>query len=104
MALFILVFFFKDSATTEIDTYGHTLSLHDARPVCSRRGPGAEAWGACAVAGRIAGCRLGCRLAYCCRETCVTLCCTGRASCITVRFTTVAPATRSEEPRLNSSH
>src|SRR3546814_15797583 len=26
-------FFFKDSATTEIYTYGHTLSLHDALPI-----------------------------------------------------------------------
>src|SRR3546814_8172093 len=26
-------FFFKDSVTTEIYTYGHTLSLHDALPI-----------------------------------------------------------------------
>src|SRR3546814_11128757 len=26
-------FFFKDTATTEIYTYGHTLSLHDALPI-----------------------------------------------------------------------
>src|SRR3546814_19166159 len=25
---------FKDTATTEIYTYGHTLSLHDALPIC----------------------------------------------------------------------
>src|SRR3546814_20430117 len=25
--------FFNDTATTEIDTYGHTLSLHDALPI-----------------------------------------------------------------------
>src|SRR3546814_7658482 len=25
-----------DTATTEIDTYGHTLSLHDALPICPR--------------------------------------------------------------------
>src|SRR3546814_16578689 len=28
-------FFFKDTATTEIYTYGHTLSLHDALPISS---------------------------------------------------------------------
>src|SRR3546814_2664446 len=28
------VFFFNDTATTEIYTYGHTLSLHDALPIC----------------------------------------------------------------------
>src|SRR3546814_15489284 len=27
------VFFFNDTATTEIYTYGHTLSLHDALPI-----------------------------------------------------------------------
>src|SRR3546814_17487604 len=26
-------FFFNDTATTEISTYGHTLSLHDALPI-----------------------------------------------------------------------
>src|SRR3546814_9713389 len=30
-----LCFFFKDPATTEIYTYGHTLSLHDALPIYS---------------------------------------------------------------------
>src|SRR3546814_3398826 len=30
-----LYFFFKDTATTEIYTYGHTLSLHDALPIYS---------------------------------------------------------------------
>src|SRR3546814_12678212 len=36
---FVSVFcvFFNDTATTEIYTYGHTLSLHDALPI-SRRG------------------------------------------------------------------
>src|SRR3546814_4776570 len=29
----ILFFFFNDTATTEIYTYGHTLSLHDALPI-----------------------------------------------------------------------
>src|SRR3546814_12462025 len=28
------VCFFNDTATTEIYTYGHTLSLHDALPIC----------------------------------------------------------------------
>src|SRR3546814_18535129 len=28
------VFVFNDKATTEIYTYGHTLSLHDALPIC----------------------------------------------------------------------
>src|SRR3546814_10577394 len=30
-------FFFTDTATTEIYTYGHTLSLHDALPIWLRR-------------------------------------------------------------------
>src|SRR3546814_20074622 len=30
---FFLFFFFKDTATTEIYTYRHTLSLHDALPL-----------------------------------------------------------------------
>src|SRR3546814_10992909 len=29
-----VVFFFNDTATTESYTYGHTLSLHDALPIC----------------------------------------------------------------------
>src|SRR3546814_15471406 len=29
-----VVFFFNDTATTEIYTYCHTLSLHDALPIC----------------------------------------------------------------------
>src|SRR3546814_16833353 len=29
-------FFFNDTATTEIYTYLHTLSLHDALPICLR--------------------------------------------------------------------
>src|SRR3546814_19895025 len=29
----MLFFFFNDTATTEIYTYGHTLSLHDALPI-----------------------------------------------------------------------
>src|SRR3546814_13901929 len=31
--MMLVVFFFNDTATTEIDTDGHTLSLHDARPI-----------------------------------------------------------------------
>src|SRR3546814_15995858 len=31
--LFIYLFFLNDTATPEIDTYGHTLSLHDALPI-----------------------------------------------------------------------
>src|SRR3546814_18758007 len=30
-----LLFFFNDTATTETYTYGRTLSLHDALPICS---------------------------------------------------------------------
>src|SRR3546814_3893645 len=32
-SLLYIVFFFNDTATTEIYTYGHTLSLHDALPI-----------------------------------------------------------------------
>src|SRR3546814_8004377 len=31
-----MVFFFNESATTKIYTYGHTLSLHDALPISLR--------------------------------------------------------------------
>src|SRR3546814_19872993 len=31
--MFVLICFFKDTATTENYTYGHTLSLHDALPI-----------------------------------------------------------------------
>src|SRR3546814_13475655 len=34
------LFFFKDTATTEIYTYWHTLSLHDALPIFLRKGDG----------------------------------------------------------------
>src|SRR3546814_13097000 len=34
--LLVFVFFFNDTATTEIYTYGHTLSLHDALPIWPR--------------------------------------------------------------------
>src|SRR3546814_14427082 len=32
--MYLLLFFLKDTATTEIYTYCHTLSLHDALPIC----------------------------------------------------------------------
>src|SRR3546814_1594785 len=34
-----MFFLFNDTATTEIYTYGHTLSLHDALPISARRAP-----------------------------------------------------------------
>src|SRR3546814_12358192 len=37
MFLFEISFFFNDTATTEIYTYGHTLSLHDALPISRPR-------------------------------------------------------------------
>src|SRR3546814_824270 len=37
-------FFFNVSATTEIYTYGHTLSLHDALPICCIFADGAFLW------------------------------------------------------------
>src|SRR3546814_1072428 len=33
MVQYYLIFFFHDTATTEIYTYAHTLSLHDALPI-----------------------------------------------------------------------
>src|SRR3546814_19390886 len=33
----VLLFFFNDTATTEIYTYGHTLSLHGALPISAER-------------------------------------------------------------------
>src|SRR3546814_13803936 len=38
--MLLRVFFFNDTATTEIYTYLHTLSLHDALPIYSTHGPG----------------------------------------------------------------
>src|SRR3546814_11540301 len=35
LLLFYSFFFFNDTASTEIYTYGHTLSLHDALPICT---------------------------------------------------------------------
>src|SRR3546814_15379545 len=34
--LIVVVFFFNDTATTEIYTYLHTLSLHDALPISAK--------------------------------------------------------------------
>src|SRR5213082_3739144 len=36
---FLFFFFFNDTATTEIYTVSDTLSLHDALPISSSRGP-----------------------------------------------------------------
>src|SRR3546814_14741536 len=33
----VLFFFFNDTRTTEIYTYCHTLSLHDALPICEAK-------------------------------------------------------------------
>src|SRR3546814_2410145 len=37
MCYILCFFFFNDTATTEIYTYLHTLSLHDALPICPPR-------------------------------------------------------------------
>src|SRR3546814_3539893 len=39
MGYSFLCFFFNDTATTEFYTYCHTLSLHDALPICDRPRP-----------------------------------------------------------------
>src|SRR3546814_16978209 len=46
-----VLFFLKYPATTEIDTHGHTLSLHAALPICR----GARAWATAALAARRRG-------------------------------------------------
>src|SRR3546814_15954389 len=38
----LLIFFFNDTATTEIYTYRHTLSLHDALPIYQLLGNGGD--------------------------------------------------------------
>src|SRR3546814_14950376 len=45
--MYVLVFFVNDTATTEIYTYGHTLSLPDALPISApaRRGTGPTSLG-----------------------------------------------------------
>src|SRR6188474_3980276 len=40
IVLFLFFFFFNDTATTEIYTSLHTLSLHDALPIWRTRRPG----------------------------------------------------------------
>src|SRR3546814_10979954 len=37
MTFLLYCFFFKVTPTTDIYPYGHTLSLHDALPICSPR-------------------------------------------------------------------
>src|SRR3546814_7213190 len=46
MTCCVACFFFNDTATTEIYTYGHTLSLHDALPIFAAHGRAstASAW------------------------------------------------------------
>src|SRR3546814_12908559 len=34
-SIIVVFFLFNETATTEIYTYGHTLSLHDALPICA---------------------------------------------------------------------
>src|SRR6059058_6668233 len=52
--MFFFFFFFNDTATTEIYTSLHTLSLHDALPIATRprwaTGNGPSAWRPCATA------------------------------------------------------
>src|SRR3546814_17810005 len=38
MVLYLVCVFVNDTATTEIYTYGHTLSLHDALPISAAAG------------------------------------------------------------------
>src|SRR3546814_11617118 len=40
--MLVFFFFFNDTATTEIYTYGHTLSLHDALPISMVRAVAVE--------------------------------------------------------------
>src|SRR5690606_39450121 len=71
------LFFFNDTATTEI----YTLSLHDALPICSPRCP---AWGS--------------TTSRCCgRRSCGSPAPTGTAACCPRTRTTTSPGTRSEE-------
>src|SRR3546814_18452407 len=37
VVIYMIICFFNDTATTEINTYGHTLSLHDALPISVQR-------------------------------------------------------------------
>src|SRR3546814_19849485 len=47
MSLYFVCFLFNDPAPTEIYTYLHSLSLHDALPICVNSMPAS-----CAIAGR----------------------------------------------------
>src|SRR3546814_18497494 len=53
------IFFFNDTATTEIYTYGHTLSLHDALPIYRRRRRSVAAYRGPPAARRTAANRAG---------------------------------------------
>src|SRR3546814_4912912 len=58
-------FFFNDTATTEIYTYGHTLSLHDALPVATAVAPAScqrRALAASQALGRSSGMSVSCRV------------------------------------------
>src|SRR3546814_6114298 len=53
--LCFIILFFNDTATTEIYTYGHTRSLHDALPICPgvrKSSTSSAAWRRSACAGR----------------------------------------------------
>src|SRR3546814_19922429 len=50
--LFDVFVFFNDTATTEIYTYGHTLSLHDALPIGQLQA-GSQGIGQRVAAGRV---------------------------------------------------
>src|SRR3546814_11685022 len=51
-------FFFNDTATTEIYTYCHTLSLHDALPICASRALVSRPSSAARTAGQVGGAML----------------------------------------------
>src|SRR3546814_3150284 len=48
----LIFFFFNETSTTEFYTYWHTLSLHDALPICSRaaRWCRSRRWRSCTAA------------------------------------------------------
>src|SRR3546814_17009028 len=48
----VVIFFFNDTATTDIYTYCHTLSLHDALPLSLRLLADADAFGSLALSRR----------------------------------------------------
>src|SRR6059058_6054252 len=47
--LAVFFFFFNDTATTEIYTSLHTLSLHDALPICCARGRAGSTSSSCSA-------------------------------------------------------